>query len=249
MPTLRSARAARPAESVRASFPLGRHRRGFSVPVPHVQSRVPGVASWKWPPERTPRAISAGSGDRIRTCDLGVMSYALAVFGCSRDLKSAVQRGSGVQPVAPCRIDLRRFRSVLFPNLFPIPGVELRESQDLHSQSASVDAGALRPWRPAFLVTAKCLQQSVALRQVERCTVPANADWKPVPAFMPPPVRVRNSLAEVTASTHLGISMKLLCASLDCLITSVTSAGWQTSDAVISHPNKQPGKIVKHDQR
>jgi hypothetical protein len=61
----------------------------------------------------------SGSGDRIRTCDLWVMSYAPGVFACSCGLKSPGQQGSGVRLVAHCCTDLGRFRSVLFPNLFP----------------------------------------------------------------------------------------------------------------------------------
>jgi len=59
------------------------------------------------------------SGDRIRTCDLWVMSYAPGVFRCSRGLKSAGQSRSGVPSLPPCRAHSRRFCGVLFPNLFP----------------------------------------------------------------------------------------------------------------------------------
>ena len=62
-------------------------------------------------------------------------------------------------------------------------------------------------------------------------------------------MRVHNSLAEVTGSAHLGVGTKLFCASLDCLVASVTSAGWQTRNAVIAHLNKQPRKIIKHDRQ
>src|ERR1700730_16822873 len=64
-------------------------------------------------------AVSTSSGDRIRTRDLWVMSYALGIFTCPPSLKSAGQRPSGVWPVAPHRTDSRRFHRVLFPNLFP----------------------------------------------------------------------------------------------------------------------------------
>ena len=61
------------------------------------------------------------SGDRIRTCDLWVMSYAPAVFRCSHGLKGAGQSRLGVPSLPPCRTHSRRFRGVLFPNLFPNP--------------------------------------------------------------------------------------------------------------------------------
>jgi hypothetical protein len=49
------------------------------------------------------------SGNRIRTCDLWVMSYAPAIFPCPCGLKSAGQRPSGVWLVAPHRTDSGRF--------------------------------------------------------------------------------------------------------------------------------------------
>jgi hypothetical protein len=47
------------------------------------------------------------------------MSYGPEIFVCSCGLKSAGQQGSCVRLVARCCTDLGRFRSVLFPNLFP----------------------------------------------------------------------------------------------------------------------------------
>jgi hypothetical protein len=58
---------ARPARSYRVQF----HRDNALANVPSVFPM-----GMKWPPEDSPGAISASSGDRIRTCDLWVMSLA-----------------------------------------------------------------------------------------------------------------------------------------------------------------------------
>ena len=47
------------------------------------------------------------------------MSYALGVFRCSHDLKSAGQCRWSISIIAARRSDLSQFRGVLFPNLFP----------------------------------------------------------------------------------------------------------------------------------
>ena len=49
------------------------------------------------------------------------MSYALGVFRCSHDLKSAGQCRWSISIIAARRSDLSQFRGVLFPNLFPNP--------------------------------------------------------------------------------------------------------------------------------
>src|ERR1700739_2887888 len=49
------------------------------------------------------------------------MSYALGVFRCSHDLKSAGQCRGSILIIAARRSDLSQFRGVSFPNLFPNP--------------------------------------------------------------------------------------------------------------------------------
>jgi hypothetical protein len=85
---------------------LGRVTQRYRSPSPS------SIRTWSGPP-------SFSSGDRIRTCDLWVMSYAPGIFGCSCGLKFVGHRVSGVRLVASCRTDLERFRGVWFPNLFP----------------------------------------------------------------------------------------------------------------------------------
>jgi hypothetical protein len=71
------------------------------------------------PRGRTSGAISASSGDRIRTCDLWVMSRPVAVSRIPRRLIRAGKRTALVSVVASDATASRRFRGVLFPNLFP----------------------------------------------------------------------------------------------------------------------------------
>jgi hypothetical protein len=77
------------------------------------------AASLHWRPFGLVRAIFSSSGDRIRTCDLWVMSYLPGVSSRSHCRKSAGQTGSGIRLIARGRTDLGQFHGVLFPNLIP----------------------------------------------------------------------------------------------------------------------------------
>ena len=73
----------------------------------------------KRPPERSPRAGPFRSGDRIRTCDLWVMSYAPSMLRCSCHPESAGEVTPIVPIVALSRTGSGWFCGALFPNLFP----------------------------------------------------------------------------------------------------------------------------------
>src|SRR5271169_826915 len=63
----------------------------------------------KMAPGESPGAISAGSGDRIRTCDLWVMSQPVAVSPGAVGLIAARQRRRAVQLVACVAVVLMDF--------------------------------------------------------------------------------------------------------------------------------------------
>ena len=64
---------------------------------------------------------SHGSGDRIRTCDLWVMSQPVAVASRLSGLRPAVHDGSRVHVIASRSTPSRQWRRVSFPNSFPNP--------------------------------------------------------------------------------------------------------------------------------
>jgi hypothetical protein len=66
---------------------------------------------------RGPIPLVAGTG--FEPCDLRVMSYVPRVLPCLLGPKCAGKSASGVLAVTPGRTDVRPFRRVLFPNLFP----------------------------------------------------------------------------------------------------------------------------------
>ena len=67
----------------------------------------------------TASVISAGSGDRIRTCDLWVMSQPVAGSHRLARLKPAGYDSSTVQAITPHSTPPRQLRRVSFPNPFP----------------------------------------------------------------------------------------------------------------------------------
>lgn len=109
------------------------------------------------PPDFRPRAILAGSGDRIRTCDLWVMSCRLNSLLGPLSLIYAGKWLLTFRAVSERLIHFELFPRVLFPNLFPNrKSLRLRVSWragarwSVSGKHASSFAGRLRAFHRAL---------------------------------------------------------------------------------------------------
>ena len=92
-----------------------------------------------WRPFGLVRATFFSSGDRIRTCDLWVMSQPVAVSNRPSGLKGAGHAESPVAAITPRITESQQLRRVSFPNPFPT----------LHIASAAASASHGRDARPS----------------------------------------------------------------------------------------------------
>jgi hypothetical protein len=130
------------------------HERPTPRVVRSQRSQNETTASRCWRPFDLVRATFFSSGDRIRTCDLWVMSEPVAVSPSAVGLKSPCQRRSAVPPVSRRRACSHRFHCVLFPNPFPTrqPAAAVASTRRLGSHLVTTDRHRPLPRREPGLV-------------------------------------------------------------------------------------------------
>ena len=106
------------------------------------------------------RATFFSSGDRIRTCDLWVMSEPVAVSLSTFGLIAPCQRRSAIQPVSRRRACSHRFYRVLFPNPFPTrqPVTAVASTRRLRSHLVTTDRHPPTPPPGAGIGAERCSQ-------------------------------------------------------------------------------------------